>query len=67
VISIREENVREWLAPERVTKDRLEQILSERVAPFYELRDASEADVLAQRHARFSMKKWAAVGITSTV
>jgi putative SOS response-associated peptidase YedK len=41
VISIREENVREWLAPEHVTKDRLEGILSDRVAPYYEHRVAA--------------------------
>jgi putative SOS response-associated peptidase YedK len=41
VISIRDENVREWLAPERATKDRLEQILSDRVIPYYEHRIAA--------------------------
>ena len=41
VISIREDNVREWLVPERATKERLEQILSQRVAPFYEHRVAA--------------------------
>ena len=41
MISIREENVREWLAPEHVTKVRLEGILSERVAPYYEHRVAA--------------------------
>jgi putative SOS response-associated peptidase YedK len=41
VISIREENVREWLAPEGVSKERLEGILSERVAPYYEHRVAA--------------------------
>jgi putative SOS response-associated peptidase YedK len=41
VISIRDENVREWLTPERASKDRLEQILSERVSPYYEHRVAA--------------------------
>ena len=41
VISIRDENVREWLSPDRATKDRLEQILSERVNPYYEHRIAA--------------------------
>ncbi len=41
LISIRDENVREWLATERETEERLEQILSERVAPYYEHRIAA--------------------------
>ena len=41
VIPIREENVREWLAAERVAKERLEQILSDRAAPYYEHRIAA--------------------------
>ena len=38
VISLREGNVREWLAPARVGKGRLEEILSDRAAPVYEHR-----------------------------
>ena len=41
VISIRQENVREWLAPDGATKERLEQILSDRVVPYYEHRIAA--------------------------
>jgi putative SOS response-associated peptidase YedK len=41
VISIRDENVREWLSPDRAAKGRLEQILSERVSPYYEHRIAA--------------------------
>jgi putative SOS response-associated peptidase YedK len=41
VIPIREDNVAEWLAPERVTKERLEGILSDRVTPYYEHRLAA--------------------------
>jgi putative SOS response-associated peptidase YedK len=44
VISIREENVGEWLAPEAATKERLEQILSDRVAPYYEHRIAASGE-----------------------
>jgi putative SOS response-associated peptidase YedK len=38
VISLKEGNVREWLAPARVGKGRLEEILSDRAAPVYEHR-----------------------------
>jgi putative SOS response-associated peptidase YedK len=41
VIALQDENVRDWLAPTRVGKDRLEQILSERAAPRYEHRIAA--------------------------
>ena len=41
IISLKEENVREWLAPERATKERLEEILSDRVQPYYEHRIAA--------------------------
>jgi putative SOS response-associated peptidase YedK len=41
VISLKEENVREWLSPAGVSKDRLEQILSDRAAPYYEHRIAA--------------------------
>ena len=41
VIPIRDENVREWLAPERASKERLEQILSDRAVPYYEHRIAA--------------------------
>jgi putative SOS response-associated peptidase YedK len=41
VISLKDENVREWLAPARVAKARLEEILSDRQAPFYEHRIAA--------------------------
>jgi putative SOS response-associated peptidase YedK len=36
VISLKEENVREWLSPARTSPQRLEEILSDRVTPFYE-------------------------------
>jgi putative SOS response-associated peptidase YedK len=41
VISLKEENVPEWLAPARVDKGRLEEILSDRQAPVYEHRIAA--------------------------
>jgi hypothetical protein len=41
IISIREDNVNEWLAPADVPKQRLEEILSDRVKPFYEHRIAA--------------------------
>jgi putative SOS response-associated peptidase YedK len=41
VISLKEENVREWLAPARVSRGRLEEILSDRQAPVYEHRIAA--------------------------
>jgi putative SOS response-associated peptidase YedK len=41
VISLKEENVREWLAPARVARGRLEEILSDREAPVYEHRIAA--------------------------
>jgi putative SOS response-associated peptidase YedK len=41
VISLKDENVREWLAPAGIGKGRLEEILSDREAPFYEHRIAA--------------------------
>jgi putative SOS response-associated peptidase YedK len=41
VVSLKEENVQEWLAPARTTRDRLEEILSDRVTPRYEHRIAA--------------------------
>lgn len=41
VISLKDENVREWLAPEQTSKPRLEEILSDRVRPYYEHRVAA--------------------------
>jgi hypothetical protein len=41
VISIWEENGREWLASEGAAKGRLEQMLSERVVPYHEHRIAA--------------------------
>ena len=41
VISLKDENVREWLAPEQASKERLEEILSDRVRPYYEHRVAA--------------------------
>jgi putative SOS response-associated peptidase YedK len=41
VISLKEENVREWLTPARVPRGRLEEILSDRQAPVYEHRIAA--------------------------
>ncbi len=41
VVSLKEENVREWLSPAATSAARLEEILSDRVAPFYEHRVAA--------------------------
>ncbi len=41
IISIKEENVREWLSPSQVTKARFEEILSDHVQPYYEHRIAA--------------------------
>lgn len=41
IVSLKEENVREWLSPEQASKERLEQILSDRVTPYYEHRVAA--------------------------
>jgi putative SOS response-associated peptidase YedK len=41
VISLKDENIREWLAPEQVSKERLEEILSDRERPYYEHRVAA--------------------------
>jgi putative SOS response-associated peptidase YedK len=41
VISLKEENVREWLSPTRVGKTRLEEILSDHAASYYEHRVAA--------------------------
>jgi putative SOS response-associated peptidase YedK len=38
VIALREENVNEWLSPRDVSRERLEAILSDREAPYYEHR-----------------------------
>lgn len=36
IIALRDVNVREWLSPQGVSKERLEAILSDREAPYYE-------------------------------
>ena len=36
IIVLRDQNAREWLSPEGVSRERLEAILSEREAPYYE-------------------------------
>ena len=41
VISIKDENVAEWLSPEQTSKPRLEEILSDRMTPYYEHRIAA--------------------------
>ena len=41
IISLRDENVAEWLAPDGASKDRLEAILSDRQTPYYEHRVAA--------------------------
>lgn len=41
VISLKDENVREWLSPSQVDKGRLEEILADRAAPYYEHRIAA--------------------------
>lgn len=41
IISLKEDHVREWLSPSNVSKDRLEAILSDRAAPYYEHRIAA--------------------------
>jgi putative SOS response-associated peptidase YedK len=41
IVSLKEENVREWLSPEQASRERLEQILSDRVTPYYEHRVAA--------------------------
>jgi len=41
IIAFREGNVREWLSPQGVSKERLEAILSDREAPYYEHRVAA--------------------------
>jgi putative SOS response-associated peptidase YedK len=41
IISLKEDNVREWLSPSRVTQARLEEILSDHVEPYYEHRIAA--------------------------
>jgi putative SOS response-associated peptidase YedK len=41
VVSLRDENVREWLSPADTTRSRLEEILSDRMTPFYEHRIAA--------------------------
>jgi putative SOS response-associated peptidase YedK len=40
-ISLKEENVREWLSPSQFSKPRLEEILSDHVEPYYEHRIAA--------------------------
>ena len=40
-ISLKEDNVREWLSPSYVSKPRLEEILSDHVEPYYEHRIAA--------------------------
>jgi putative SOS response-associated peptidase YedK len=40
-ISLKEDNVREWLSPSQVSKPRLEEILSDHVEPYYEHRIAA--------------------------
>jgi putative SOS response-associated peptidase YedK len=41
IVSLKEDNVREWLSPEQTSKERLEEILSDRVKPYYEHRIAA--------------------------
>ena len=41
IIALKDENVREWLAPEALPKARLEEILSDRAMPYYEHRVAA--------------------------
>jgi putative SOS response-associated peptidase YedK len=41
IIALQEANVREWLSPQAVSKERLEAILSDREAPYYEHRVAA--------------------------
>ncbi len=41
VISIKDENVGEWLSPAQTTEQRLQEILSDRVTPYYEHRIAA--------------------------
>jgi putative SOS response-associated peptidase YedK len=41
IISVREENVADWLNPQDVDTARLQQILSDRQAPYYEHRIAA--------------------------
>lgn len=41
IIALRDENVREWLSPQNVSRERLESILSDREAPYYEHRIAA--------------------------
>jgi putative SOS response-associated peptidase YedK len=41
IIALREGNVREWLSPQAVSRDRLEALLSDREAPYYEHRLAA--------------------------
>lgn len=41
VVSLKDENVREWLSPANTTPARLEEILSDRVTPIYEHRIAA--------------------------
>ena len=36
IISLKEENVREWLAPAGLSRDRLEAILGDKEVPYYE-------------------------------
>ena len=41
VVSLKEENVAEWLRPEQASRGRLDEILSDRQAPYYEHRIAA--------------------------
>jgi hypothetical protein len=41
VIALREENMREWLSPRGVSRERLGAILSDREVPYYEHRIAA--------------------------
>jgi hypothetical protein len=41
IISLKEENVREWLAPAGLSRDRLDAILGDKEAPYYEHRIAA--------------------------
>ena len=41
VIALKEENIAEWLRPDQTPRARLEEILSDRQAPYYEHRIAA--------------------------
>ena len=41
IIALKEENVREWLSPHGIARDRLEAILGDKETPYYEHRIAA--------------------------